>query len=124
MLRGRRAWSTPAPILAEAAALDFGVVTYMIVRRLHPPPPGPRAPPQVTRRMAAAVLGASAPPREPVGPDRPAPISTFLFDLALIPGTAFLWGSARQRRAPAGTRSSGPTGRSGKSGTFLRCRPA
>src|SRR5258708_27737891 len=59
MLRGRRAWSTPAPILAEAAALDFGVVTYMIVRRLHPPPPGPRAPPQVTRRMAAAVLGLS-----------------------------------------------------------------
>src|SRR5260370_4578904 len=57
MLRDLRGWPTPAPILAAAAALDFGVVTYMIVRRLHPPPPGSRAPPQVTRRMAAAVLG-------------------------------------------------------------------
>src|SRR5258708_22763988 len=56
MLRDLRGWPTPAPILAAAAALDFGVVTYMIVRRLHPPPPGSRAPPQVTRRMAAAVL--------------------------------------------------------------------
>src|SRR5258708_9963745 len=57
MLRALRGWPTPAPILAAAAAVDFGVVTYMIVRRLHPPPPGSRAPPQVTRRMAAAVLG-------------------------------------------------------------------
>src|SRR5258708_15868546 len=57
MLRDLRGWPTRAPILGAAAALDFGVVTYMIVRRLHPPPPGSRAPPQVTRRMAAAVLG-------------------------------------------------------------------
>src|SRR5258707_11809007 len=83
----------------------------------------PTGPPAVIR-VPSTYLGASAPPREPVGPDRPAPISTFLFDLALIPGTAFLWGSARQGRAPAGTRASGPTGRSGKSGTFLRCPPA
>src|SRR5258707_15673715 len=62
MLRDLRGWPTPAPILAAAAALDFGVVTYMIVRRLHPPPPGSRAPPQVTRRMAAAVLGRVARP--------------------------------------------------------------
>src|SRR5258708_25417035 len=74
--------------------------------------------------MAAAVLGASAPPREPVGPDRPAPISTFLFDLALIPGTAFLWGSARQRRAPAGTRASSATGKLGKSRNLLSFRPS
>src|SRR5258708_36872867 len=61
MLRDLRGWPTPAPILAAAAALDFGVVTYMIVRRLDPPPPGSRAPPQVTRRMAAAGLGAGRP---------------------------------------------------------------
>src|SRR5260221_658342 len=41
MLRDLRGWPTPAPILAAAAPLDFGVVTYMIVRRLHPPPPVP-----------------------------------------------------------------------------------
>src|SRR5260370_15685723 len=83
----------------------------------------PTGPPAVIR-VPSTYLGASAPPREPVGPDQPAPISTFLFDLALIPGTAFLWGSARQGRSPVVASATWPTGRIGESRALLLRRPA
>src|SRR5258708_37932644 len=100
MLRDLRGWPTPAPILAAAAALGFGVVTYMIVRRLHPPPPGSRAPPQVTRRMAAAVLEqakvSATPIPRPGAADRPVLLveivyhyTTILVLIADSPGQAW-----------------------------------